>query len=56
MFKKIVISLGLGTLPIFACGPNVGSIVMLFGSYFIPVIMIVWLLMQLNKKDTNVEK
>jgi len=56
MFKKIGILLGLGTIPIFACGPNFGSMVMLFGSYLIPVIMIVWVLIQLNKKDTSDEE
>lgn len=56
MFQKIAILLGLGTLPIFACGPNVGSVVMLFGSYLIPVVVIVWALIQLNKKDTSDEK
>ena len=56
MFKKIGILLGLGTLPIFACGPNMGSMVMLFGSYLIPIVVIVLALMQLNKKDTKGEE
>jgi hypothetical protein len=56
MLKKIGVLLGLGTLPIFACGSNMGSVVMLFASYLIPIVMIVWALIQLSKKDTSVEE
>ena len=56
MFKKLGILFGLGTLPIFACGFNIGSIVIPFTPYMIPIVMIVCALIQLGKNNTQNRK
>jgi len=56
MLKKLGMLLGLGTLPIFACGPNIGGVVIFFSPFIIAAIMILWALSQLitGKKEEDV--
>jgi hypothetical protein len=51
MFKKILVLLMFGTLPMFACGPNMGTMVVLVSLYAIPIGVIVWALSQLSKSS-----
>jgi len=55
MLRKISIFLMGGFVPIFACGPNMGSVFMIFMPYVISAGMIVWALIQLRSKEKKEE-